>query len=103
MEGRFVISITVGTFFWEATILLVRMRTTARNTPRRATTHGCLVIETLTFETLNRGRNPFLCTEKVPAEMHTVGQKIFPLVDIIKYHLDRSERTRGICFSQIDD
>ena len=88
MERRFVISIAVGTFGWEAAISVVRMRTTARDTPRRAATDSRLVIETLALEALNRGGDPFLSTEKVPAEPKTMGQEILPLVDIFKYHLD---------------
>ena len=63
MEGCFVISITIGTFDWEAAVLFVRMRTTARNTPRRTTTHSRLVIKTLALEALNRGRDPLFRTK----------------------------------------
>ena len=83
MVGCFVISTTVGAFDWQAAILFVRMRTTARNTPRRTTTHSCLVIATLALEALNWGRDPLFNPKKVPAKPQTMGQEISPLVDVI--------------------
>ena len=82
------LSITVGAFNREAAVFVGRMRATARNTPRRAGTHGCLVVETLALEALNGRRNPLFRTEKVPPKPQTMGQKISPLVDVIQYDLD---------------
>ena len=62
------VALAIGTFNWMGAILLTRMGTTTHDTTRGTATDRCLMIETLAIEALDRGRDPFFSTKKIPAE-----------------------------------